>query len=130
MAETSGLNGKRVLVVEDEALVSMLIESMIEDFGGIVAGPFMHVAPAVAYVTEHADEFDIAILDVNVSGERSFPIAEALSEKGKPFVYSTGYDERGLEERWRSFPSVRKPFSSSDLEGTLVRALAASSDPA
>lgn len=121
--ENTALVGRRVLVVEDEALVSMLIESMVDDFGGTVVGPFMHVGDALSFARDNSDAYDLAILDVNLSGQRSFPVAEVLSELGKPFVFSTGYDDRGLDERWRSWPSVRKPFSSRDLETALASVL-------
>ena len=119
------LDGRRVLVVEDEALVSMLLEDMLDDLGCRVLGPMMRVREALAFVAKSVAEVDVAILDVNVAGEVSFPIAEALDAHGVPFVLATGYDDAGIDERWRSRPVLRKPFLASQLEAVLKQALSA-----
>jgi CheY-like chemotaxis protein len=124
---TVKLDGRRVLVVEDEALVSMLLEDMLDDLGCRVLGPMMRVREALAFVAKSVAEVDVAILDVNVAGELSFPIAEALDAHGVPFVLATGYDDAGIEERWRSRPVLRKPFLASQLEAVLKQALGAAS---
>jgi CheY-like chemotaxis protein len=120
---TTDLSGCRVLVVEDEALVSMLLEDMLEDFGCEVLGPLMRVSDALAFVADPNARVDVAILDVNLAGERSFSVAEALRARGTPFVLSTGYDESGIDEAWRNGPILRKPFLASQLESTLREAL-------
>jgi len=120
---TAKLSGLRVLVVEDEALVSMLLEDMLEDLGCEVLGPLMRVSDALAVVAEPSSRFDVAILDVNLSGERCFAVAEALRARGTPFVLSTGYDDGGIDEGWRDRPILRKPFLSSQLEDVLRQAL-------
>jgi CheY-like chemotaxis protein len=122
---TVKLDGRRVLVVEDEALVSMLLEDMLDDLGCRVLGPMMRVREALAFVAKSVAEIDVAILDVNVAGEFSFPIAEALDAHGVPFVLATGYDDAGIEERWRSRPVLRKPFLATQLEAVLKQALGA-----
>ncbi len=122
---TADLSGRRVLVVEDEALVSMLLEDMLEDLGCQVLGPLMRVSDALAVVAEPDTQFDVAILDVNLAGERCFTVAEALRARGTPFVLSTGYDDGGIDEGWRDRPILRKPFLSSQLEDVLRRALGA-----
>ena len=124
---TADLSGRRVLVVEDEALVSMLLEDMLEDLGCQVLGPLMRVSDALAVVAQPDTPFDVAILDVNLAGERCFTIAEALRARGTPFVLSTGYDDGGIDEGWRDRPILRKPFLSSQLEDVLRRALGAAS---
>ena len=118
------LNGRRVLVVEDEALVSMLLEDMLIDLGCTVLGPLMRIRDALNFIAESGPQIDIAILDVNIAGEVSFSVAEALQALGKPFVLSTGYDDGGIDLRWRDRPILRKPYLASQLEAVLGQALA------
>jgi CheY-like chemotaxis protein len=125
VSSTADLAGRRVLVVEDEALVAMLLEDMLEDLGCKVLGPMMRVSEALAFVAEHGADIDVAILDVNLAGERSFPVAEALRARGAPFILSTGYDDVGIDEGWRGGPILRKPFLANQLESILREALGA-----
>jgi CheY-like chemotaxis protein len=126
MSESSkaSLAGLKVLVVEDEALVSMLLEDMLSDLGCEIVGPIMRLAEALAAAEDRAQDMDIAILDVNLAGERSFPVAEALERRGCLFVLATGYDDAGIDERWRNRPMLRKPFLPHQLEQVLHDALA------
>ena len=119
-----GLAGCRVLVVEDEALVSMLLEDMLMDFGCLVLGPMMRILDALDFIAESGAQIDIAILDVNIAGEVSSSVAEALQAINKPFVLSTGYDDGGIDERWRDRPILRKPYLASQLGAVLGEALA------
>jgi CheY-like chemotaxis protein len=127
MSESSkaSLAGLKVLVVEDEALVSMLLEDMLGDLGCEIVGPIMRLKEALAAAEDPAQAMDIAILDVNLAGERSFPVAEALERRGCLFVLATGYDDAGIDERWRNKPMLRKPFLPHQLEQVLQDALAA-----
>ncbi len=118
---SDGLNGKRVLLVEDESLVAMLLETILEDVGCIPVGPAPSVAAALDLVTTEA--IDAAILDVNVAGQTVFPVADALSDRGVPFIFSTGYGEGGLPEHWRSHPTVQKPFIEDAIRQALSKAL-------
>ena len=120
----ASLAGLKVLVVEDEALVSMLLEDMLSDLGCEIVGPIMRLAEALRVAQDEGQTIDIAILDVNLAGERSFPVAEALERRGCLFVLSTGYDDAGIEERWRARPMLRKPFLPHQLEEALQEALA------
>ena len=120
----ASLAGLKVLVVEDEALVSMLLEDMLSDLGCEIVGPIMRLAEALAAAEDPAQAMDIAILDVNLAGERSFPVAEALERRGCLFVLATGYDDAGIDERWRDRPMLRKPFLPHQLEQALQEALA------
>ena len=107
------LNGLRVLVVEDEMMVSMLIEDMLTDLGCIVVGPAARLDEAIA-LTE-SEQIDCAVLDVNLGGQPIFPLADILRAKGAPFAFATGYGDAGLREVDRGSPVLQKPFRESDL---------------
>jgi CheY-like chemotaxis protein len=115
------LNGLRVLVVEDEAAISMLLEDMLTDFGCAIVGPAARLA--VALDMAQGESFDIAILDVNLAGESIYPVAEALASRNQPFVFSTGYGGAGIKDPYRDRPVVQKPFSQQDLRRTILTAL-------
>jgi CheY-like chemotaxis protein len=108
-----------VLVVEDEMLIGMLLEDMLADMGHDVVAVVPRVNEALAAVQHEA--FDVAILDVHLNGQSAFPVAEALIERGIPFVFATGYGERGLPEKYRGRPILQKPFAKDDLERILKR---------
>jgi len=109
---------RRILVVEDEMLIGMLLEDMLTDMGHSVVGIIPRVNEALTAAKQEA--FDLAILDVHLHGQAVFPVAEALIERGIPFVFATGYGERGLPEQYRSRPILQKPFAKDDLERTLA----------
>ena len=115
------LNGLRVLVVEDEAAISMLLEDMLMDFGCTVVGPASRLKMAIEMA--QGDNFDIAILDVNLAGESIYPVAETLVQASRPFVFSTGYGGGGIKDPYRDRPVIQKPFSQQDLKRTLLAAL-------
>ena len=117
------LQGIRVLVVEDEAAISMLLEDMLLDFGCDVVGPAARLATALEMAG--SESFDVAILDVNVAGEPIYPVAEAIASRDLPLVFSTGYGGAGIREPFRDRPVVQKPFSQSDLKRTLIGAIKA-----
>jgi len=119
----SDLNGLRILVVEDEAAISLLLEDMLLDFGCEVIGPAARLSAALEAVAR--EQVDLAILDVNVAGEPIYPVAEALAQRSIPFVFSTGYGSAGIRDAFRDRPVVQKPFSQQDLKRTLLAAVAA-----
>jgi CheY-like chemotaxis protein len=108
----------RILIVEDEMLVAMNIEDMLLDLGHEVAGLASRLEPALALARESI--FDAAMLDVNLAGEPSFPVADLLVERGIPFLFATGYGRAGLEERFRAFPILQKPFRAAELQAALA----------
>ena len=109
----------RILIVEDEMLVAMNIEDMLLDLGHEVAGLASRLEPALALAAE--GEFDIAMLDVNLAGQQSFPVAAILASRGIPFLFATGYGAKGVAEEYRDYPVLQKPFGASDLEQALRR---------
>jgi CheY-like chemotaxis protein len=108
---------RRVLVVEDEMLIGMLLEDMLTDLGHEVAAIVPRLKEALVAVER--ETYDLAVLDVHLHGESAFPVAEALIAKGIPFVFATGYGERGLPENYRGRPVLQKPFAKDDLERVL-----------
>ena len=97
---TEPLLGRRVLLVEDEALVAMLIGDALSDAGAVVIGPFAAVAPALAAIADMPPE--LAILDLNLGGESSLPIADDLVARGVPIIFASGYGNAGLPPRYLS----------------------------
>jgi CheY-like chemotaxis protein len=120
-ASDSALQGVRVLVVEDEALVAMLLEDMLGDLGCTVAGVASTVDEAVGLAREQA--IDVAVLDVNLGAQSSAPVAEALEARGLPFVFATGYGESGVPEGFRGRPTLQKPFGMNDVALAVARAV-------
>lgn len=120
MEQPNRLTGLRVLVLEDEALLSMLLEDVLAELGCVLVGPFGHNDEALAFLTANPDGVDLGILDVNVAGHRSDGVALEFDRLGLPFVFSTGYDDSALDARWRGKPSLRKPFRPADLERVLL----------
>jgi len=110
---TEKLDGLRVLVVEDEMMVSMLIEDMLTDLGCTIVGPASRLDEALQLARE--TELDCAVLDVNLGGQPIFPLADLLREKGAPFAFATGYGDAGLREVDRGSPVLQKPFREADL---------------
>ena len=114
---TAALDGIRVLVVEDEYLVAVLIEDMLESAGCVVTGPIPRIPEALDAVDR--DTYDAAVLDINLAGERIDPVAEALTRRNVPFVFVTGYGTSGLPGAYAERPRLCKPFKMADLLGTL-----------
>lgn len=110
------LSGRRILVVEDEALVAAMVAGMLEDLGAQVVGPVGTVAKGLA-LAEEAD-LDAAVLDVNLRGERIDPVAEALERRGIGFVFATGYGVAPAGP-WADVPILDKPYTVEALAGLL-----------
>ncbi|WP_082622070.1 response regulator [Bordetella sp. N] len=114
------LEGRRILVVEDDYLVALTVVELLEDVGAEVIGPVSTADEAVALVTAGATPIDAAILDVNLDGETSFPVADALAERDVFFVFATGYSGSVLGEPYRHYPRCQKPFEPEHLFHTLA----------
>ena len=117
MNDNSNLTGLKVLVVEDEMLVSMLVEDMLSDLGCTVVGPAAELEEAMS-LAQNA-EIDLALLDVNLGGRPIFPVADTLKARGVPFAFASGYGEAGLSEDHRGAAVLQKPFREADLAKAL-----------
>ncbi|AMJ59749.1 response regulator [Bosea sp. PAMC 26642] len=111
------LAGARVLVVEDEMMLLMMIESMLEDLGCESVTAAATVNQALALLDAQA--FDVAMLDLNLNGDRSYPIADALAARDVPFLFSTGYGSQGVMDGYRERPVLMKPYQIGELVSTL-----------
>jgi CheY-like chemotaxis protein len=109
---------RRVLVVEDEIMIRMLLEDMLDDLGYEVAGAAGTIDEALALAREVT--LDVAILDVNLNGNPAYPVADALAARRVPFIFSTGYGEQGLPEAYRDCQLLQKPFQVENLERALA----------
>lgn len=109
------LQGLRVLILEDEAMITMMMEDMLTDLGCEIVGPAATVAAAIALIGK--TEMDVGLLDLSLGqGETGYPVADALVAKGVPFAFVTGYGADGLREAYRSRPTLTKPFRLETLE--------------
>ena len=121
------LSDKSVLVVEDEMLVLMAIEDMLSDLGCTSIKAAGSIDQALAMIAQH--DFDLATIDVNLNGEISYPVAEALSARGVPFAFSTGYGEHGVNEGFGDRPVLTKPYGAFQLIKVLTDLLDRSAAP-
>jgi CheY-like chemotaxis protein len=115
------LAGRRVLVVEDDMLALLMIEDMLADLGCESVTVAATVDQALALI--NGQVFDTALLDVDLDGNDSHPVADALAARGVPFAISTGYSEHHPRESGHNRPVLRKPFKREELAGILARVL-------
>ncbi|NOG74170.1 response regulator [Roseicella sp. DB1501] len=115
-----GLDGLRVLVVEDEAMVAMLFEDTLADLGCTVVGPAASVAEALDIIGR--DTIDVALLDMDLAGEASHPVADALTARGVPFAFVSGYGAGAADGSGHAgAPIISKPFTQATFAATLGR---------
>lgn len=113
------LSGARLLIVEDEALVAMMVEDILSDMGCVVVDVAGTVARGLTLVRDTSLALDGAILDVNLGGEKVYPVAEVLQAKGIPFIFATGYGVAGIADGYSDVPALAKPYDARVLERTL-----------
>ena len=118
------LSNRKVLGVEDEMMIAMLIEDMLDEFGCKLVGPATSVPRALELIGKELIE--VAVLDLNLDGQDTYAIADALHQKNVPFIFATGYGSAGLREEYGNRPVLQKPFQQKDLEIALARALGGS----
>jgi CheY-like chemotaxis protein len=118
-SDTESLAGMRVLLVEDEPAISMLVEDLLMDLGCVVVGPATRVSEALALCS--SEPLDCAILDMSLAGETATPIAQDLAARGVAMVFTTGYGDDGVPAEFRDRPILRKPFRQTALADILVQ---------
>lgn len=116
------LDGSRILIIEDEFMAALDLGQMIEDMGGTVVGPAGKVDQALDLA--RSQELDGAVLDVNLNGDTSFAVADALADRGIPFIFATGYALDMLPRRFAQVPRLAKPFSEGAVARSLARVIA------
>lgn len=109
----------RILIAEDEFLVSLLLEQDVTDAGYGVVGPFTRFADALDAV--HGGDFDLALLDINMNGHMAYPLADELLARELPFIFLSGYGAQDLPERFRDCPRITKPYDTSTLLREIAR---------
>jgi CheY-like chemotaxis protein len=114
------LSGRRILVIEDEMLVAMLLKEIFADLGCTVVGSAAQVEQALALI-EAAGTLDAAVLDINLNGQKSYPVADALIARRVPFLFATGYGRDSVMNGYRSFPLLQKPFRLSEMADALAK---------
>jgi PAS domain S-box-containing protein len=117
-------NSRRVLLVEDEALVAMMIQEFLSECGRAVVGPIGTAAEALAAARQ--GDFDAAILDINLGDGMAYPVAEILSARGVPFVFLTGYEADTIDDRFSAVPILQKPIERQMLQRIFLPAANAS----
>jgi CheY-like chemotaxis protein len=110
--------GLRVLLVEDEAMVAIEMEDQLAELGCEVATA-MRLQPALALAAQQS--FDLAILDVNLDGTLSYPLADWLAAQGVPYLFATGYGSAGIQPAYSDRPAIRKPISVEELKRAIER---------
>ncbi|HZZ35245.1 MAG TPA: response regulator [Caulobacteraceae bacterium] len=123
MAPSAVLAGRRLLIVEDEALVAMMLEDMLAGLGCVVVEVAGSVSEGLALAGDASLALDAAVLDVNLGGEEVYPVAEKLSAGGVPFVFSTGYGVAGIAPGFARVPALAKPFTPRALASALLSVL-------
>lgn len=116
------LSGRRILVVEDEFLVLMLTEDMLSDLGCESVAAAATIDQALTLIEDQT--FDAAMLDMNLDGEKPYAVADALAERGIPFLFATGYVGHDMRNGYRDRPLLKKPFRPGELAHALTHLLA------
>lgn len=112
-----GLEGRRILVVEDSPVIAVVIEDMLKELGCEVVGPTGSMAVGLELAA--SETLDAAVIDLNVRGGKIYPVAEILRDRDIPFVIASGYADWTLPDEWRDRPRVTKPYTIETVEKAL-----------
>jgi DNA-binding response OmpR family regulator len=124
MDKSESLRGCRILVVEDDYLLAQVLSDFLEDAEADVIGPVGSVDEALAAIESAPGSLDGAILDVNLHGSKSYPIADALAARSIPFLFATGYGQDALDLPYRNHARCEKPFDQANLVTRFAELLA------
>jgi DNA-binding response OmpR family regulator len=116
-----GAKALSVFVVEDKAMIRLMVMDMLEELGCRVAAEAGDVEEAVKLA--RSADFDLAILDVNVKGKLITPVAELIRARRRPIIFATGYGSEGLPEEFRDLPALQKPFQLETLAALIDEVL-------
>jgi len=117
------LKGRRLFLVEDEAMVALAIQGMLSALGCEVVAVASSLHRGLAVACNEAVPLDAAVLDINLSGEEVYPVAQRLRTRGVPFIFSTGYGRAGQAPSFADVPTLNKPYEAEDMEDMLVELL-------
>ncbi|WP_407316060.1 response regulator [Pseudomonas sp. nanlin1] len=112
---------QRVLIIEDETLVAMLLEDMLDELGYAIVAHASGLPEALALAS--TGQYEMAVLDINIIGGNSFPVAAVLDQRGIPFIFCSGYGQRAVPEAWAHHQCVGKPFTIAQLSTALEKLL-------
>jgi CheY-like chemotaxis protein len=116
-----GVEGLRILLIEDEAMIRMMVVDMLQELGHAIVAEAGSLDQALECA--HSADFDLAILDVNLNGKVISPVAEVIASRGIPFIFATGYGSAGLPEPFHDRPALPKPFAIEALAAAIDEAL-------
>ncbi|AUW57316.1 hypothetical protein C1T17_03620 [Sphingobium sp. SCG-1] len=124
MIRTNGkpLEGLQILVVEDEYLIAMDMDVTLTGLGAQVVGPAPSIETALIAIANDR-QLDVAVMDINLGEERSYPVAEVLAERGVPVIFVTGYDDLVVPDPFASFPRLNKPFNPNALKALILESV-------
>jgi len=119
-SDVAPVSGCKILVIEDEALIAMQLKLDLESDGHVVVGPFGKLSEALR--AAHEDNFDIALIDINLGADNSAPIAEILDRRSIPFAFTTGYNDLiFLPPALREYPRLTKPYNPGDVKNLVLK---------
>jgi DNA-binding response OmpR family regulator len=118
--KSAALRNRRILVIEDDYWVAQVLVDVLAEAGAQVIGPLGWIEEALAFIGSHKDAFDSAVLDLNLHGTKSYPIADALMAQQVPFIFTTGYGTAGIDPPYDEHPRCPKPFNRNALLAALA----------
>jgi CheY-like chemotaxis protein len=122
-ASRQGIEGLRVLVVEDSPVVAPYVHDLLTDLGCMVIGPAINMASARELAQE--EQFDVAVVDLHIRGDKVFPVCELLAARGVPFIITSGYADWTMPDKWQDRPRLTKPYTIATLQNALEELVAA-----
>jgi CheY-like chemotaxis protein len=120
MSETGSLQDCRILVVEDDFVIAQVVLDVLEEAGAVPLGPIGTVESALAFIDANATSLDRVVLDLDLHGRKSYPVAERLAALNVPFVFASGYSHDTVDSAYRTYPHCEKPIRRATLLGLLA----------